>query len=159
MGAQEWALALLGIGILSEQFGGGQGLISLGTGVQTLVAAPLKGTGTGLTSLAGGLTDIATAFGGILEGLSDLLKVIPSVPGMPGLPTGNGNGNGNGNGPDLIPLGGGDDSGLEPGGGGNVPTPPPPILPIAPVPPLIPPPTLFGLSPAPTGGSTRMDVY
>ncbi len=98
------ALMLLGIGIISEQFGGGLGLQQLGTGIQSLVAAPLIGTGTGLSSLAGGLVSLASAFGDIGRGIGDLLDALgglPSIPGLPGLPTGNGNGNGNGNDPEA----------------------------------------------------------
>ena len=127
------ALMLLGIGIISERFGGGKGLISLGTGVSTLVAAPLKGTGTGLSSLAGGLKDLAATFGDIGRGLSALFDAIPKGPltGIPFAPIaaptpapapapgpipfiG-------GNGPALIPVSGGSGATLLPGGGGNVP--------------------------------------
>ncbi|MBA7644007.1 hypothetical protein ES703_51742 [subsurface metagenome] len=133
MGVQEMALMLLGIGIISEQFGGGLGLQQLGAGVQSLVAAPLIGTGTGLSSLAQGLVSIATAFGDIGQGIAALLDSLGGLPGIiPGLPPGLPTGNGNGNGIPLIPMSGGDDSTDLTGGGGNVPTPPlqPPISPV-----------------------------
>ena len=156
MGVQEMALMLLGIGILSEKFGGGKGLISLGTGVQALVAAPLTGTGTGLSSLAGGLRDISESFGDIGRGISALLGSFQGLPGYVG-PGGAGSGQlpqpgGNGGLPLLPPLNGGGggaraklepDSGgsgatLLPGGGGNVPIPQPilyaPIVPSLPRP-------------------------
>ena len=131
MGVQEMALMLLGIGIISEQFGGGEGLISLGKGVQTIVAAPLTGTGTGLASLAGGLKTLAESFGDIGRGLAALFESIPRGPfsGIPFAPISE-NGNGTlppsgGNGPPpLIAMStdsGGSGSTLLSGGGGNVP--------------------------------------
>ena len=134
MGVQEMALMLLGVGILSERFGGGRGLQELGTGVQTLIAAPLTGTGTGLTSFAGGLRALAESFGDIGRGISALLGGFPewARPGYVG-PGGSGSGQlpqpgaslpGNGNGlPPLIAMstdGGGSSSTLLAGGGGNV---------------------------------------
>ena len=132
MGVQEMALMLLGIGILSERFGGGRGLQELGTGIQSLVAAPLTGTGTGLTSLAGGIKSIAETFGDLGRGLSALLGALPSLPppreGPPSHGSANGNG-GNGLMPPLISLiapplttdSGGSSKTLLSGGGGSVP--------------------------------------
>lgn len=85
MGVQEMALMLLGIGIISEQFGGGRGLQELGKGVQAIVAAPLMGTGTGLGSLAGGLRSLAESFGDIGRGLGALFEAIPRGP-ITGIP-------------------------------------------------------------------------
>ena len=176
MGVQEMALMLLGIGILSEQFGGGRGLISLGTGIQTLVAAPLTGTGTGLTSLAGGLRDIFETFGDLGRGISSIFAGVPAwaLPGYVG-PGGAGSGllpppGGNGLPPLLPPLNGGGggaraklepDSGgsgatLLPGGGGNVPIPQPIIYaPIAPPTPKPRPPQ----DPDNAGGSPSLRFY
>ena len=139
MGVQEMALMLLGVGILSERFGGGRGLGELGTGIQTLIAAPLTGTGAGLTGFAGGLRDLAESFGDIGRGISALLGGIPAWarPGYVG-PGGSGSGQlpqpdisngGNGNGLPpiwaasnlLITDSGGSDKTLLTGGGGNVP--------------------------------------
>ncbi len=138
MGVQEMALMLLGIGILSERFGGGRGLSELGTGIQTLVAAPLTGTGTGLSSLAGGIRDISGTFGDLGRGISALLgsfqlpqAVGPGGSGSGMLPSPGGNGglpvlpplNGGGGGAraGLLPDAGGSGATLLPGGGGNVP--------------------------------------
>ena len=133
MGVQEMALMLLGIGLISERFGGGRGLQELGTGVQTLIAAPLVGTGTGLSSFAGGIKDLAESFGDIGRGISALLGGIPewARPGREGfpprqppaaLPE-------NGGLPPIIAMlapplttdSGGSDSTLLAGGGGSVP--------------------------------------
>ena len=125
MGLAESALILLGIGIVSSRFKAGVGLGELGVGIQTLVAAPLMGTGTGLSSLAGGLRDVFETFGDLGRGLSTLFEIIPAVPGVPlpgpadpynGLPppppyTGTG----------LLTVSGGDQTTQLAGGGGNVP--------------------------------------
>ena len=159
MGIQNAALMLLGIGILSERFGGGKGLISLGTGIQTLAAAPLTGTGTGLTSFAGGLRDLAESFGDIGRGIGEIFKYLPKLgngykPGLPGAWNGNGvpppppvfppiNGGGAGA-RALLPLtqaSGDGAASLYTGGGANVPQPP--ILPSLP-----PPSILYGGQPA-----------
>lgn len=141
MGVQDMALMLLGIGLISERFGGGRGLQELGTGIQTLIAAPLTGTGTGLASFAGGIKALAESFGDIGRGISALLGGIPqwALPGYVG-PGGSGSGQlpqngaslpGNGNGlPPIIAMlappittdSGGSQTTLLAGGGGNVPT-------------------------------------
>lgn len=135
MGVQEMALMLLGIGLISERFGGGLGLQTFGTGIQKVFAAPLKGTGTGLTSLAGGIRSLAESFGDVGRGISDLLGGIPAwaLPGYVG-PGGSGSGQlpqpgaslplpgVNGNGPPLIAMSGDGATSLYAGGGGNVPT-------------------------------------
>ena len=148
------ALLLLGVGILSERFGGGRGLQELGTGVQAIVAAPLTGTGMGLTSFAGGLRDVAETFGDLGRGLSDLFASIPSLPAPREGPPRHGTTNGNG-GPPLITMGGGDKSTEQAGGGGNVPKP---LLPAPPIsgggPPTLRAPILFG--DGTSGGSTTM---
>lgn len=160
MGIQEMALLLLGVGIISEQFGGGAGLQSLGAGVQALVSAPLTGTGAGLSSLATGFKDIATSLGDIGRGLSALFASIPRGP-ITGIPFSPISGNGNGilpapgpPGAPLITMGGGDDTTGRTGGGGNVPKPilpsPPTRLPSGPI---LMKPILFA------GGSTRMGAY
>ncbi len=138
MGVQETALMLLGIGLISERFGGGLGLQQFGTGVQKLFAAPLTGTGAGLTSFAGGIKALAMSFGDIGRGISALLGGIPAwaLPGYVG-PGGSGSGQLptlpppvpgpgpipflGGNGPPLIPVSGGSGATLLPGGGGSVP--------------------------------------
>jgi len=128
MGVQEMALMLLGIGIISEQFGGGRGLQELGTGVQALVAAPLTGTGTGLASLAVGFRALAESFGDIGRGLSKLFEAIPRGPltGIPFAPVVEGPtplpptpGTGL---PPLIAMSGDGAASLYTGGGANVPT-------------------------------------
>lgn len=133
------ALLLLGVGILSERFGGGRGLGELGTGIQQLIAAPLTGTGMGLSSLAGGVRDIAETFGDLGRGISDLLSALPSLPSLPG-PGGSGSGqlpapglNGGGGGAraGLVPDSGGSAATIKAGGGGNVP---PPLYPGVPIP-------------------------
>lgn len=125
MGLAESALILLGIGIVSSRFKAGVGLGELGMGIQTLVAAPLTGTGTGLSSLAGGLKDVFETFGDLGRGLSSLFESIPKLP-PPSGQVGPGNGQtilpwekGNGN---LITVSGGDETTPLAGGGGNVPT-------------------------------------
>jgi len=143
MGLAESAAILLGIGIISSRFGAGVGLAELGTGVQTLVAAPLMGTGTGLLSFATGLRAVFETFGDLGRGLSTLFGAIPAgppgagggafpsppgivppdfpgiLPGPDPLPPGfPGGGGGVRN---LTLSGGGDFSQLLPGGGGNVP--------------------------------------
>ena len=168
MGVQEMALMLLGIGILSEKFGGGKGLISLGTGVQALVAAPLTGTGTGLSSLAVGLRSLAESFGDIGRGLSSLFEAIPRGPltgipfapvvTVPSLPAPSplppiismlGP-------PPLIPDSGGSGATLLPGGGGHVPIPQPILYaPIAPPTPRPRPPQ----DPDNAGGSPSLRFY
>lgn len=180
MGVQEMALMLLGIGILSERFGGGRGLAELGTGIQAVIAAPLTGTGTGLSSLAGGVKDISESFGDLGRGISDLLggfqlpqTVGPGGSGSGLLPSPGGNGglpalpplNGGGGGARavfptrpalLIPDSGGSGSTLMPGGGGNVPIPQPIIFaPIAPPAPRPRPP----MKDPDTGGSPIMRPY
>ena len=107
------------------------GLGELGTGIQTLVAAPLTGTGTGLSSLAGGVRDVAETFGDLGRGLSDLFSAIPKLPGASPAPPGIGPGegfNGGGGGTrivwpavqPLIPDSGGSKNTLLAGGGGAV---------------------------------------
>ena len=114
MGLWESALILLGVGILSSKMEAGKGLGELGTGIQTLIAAPLVGTGAGLSTLAGGLRDIFETFGDLGRGISAVFAGIPkwALPGYVG-PGGAGSG--------LLPSSGGDDTDLLPGGGGNVP--------------------------------------
>lgn len=89
MGLAQSALILLGIGIVSSRFKAGVGLGELGTGIQTLVAAPLTGTGTGLSAFSGGLRDLAETLGDLGRGFGELFENIPKLP--PGTP-GNGNG-------------------------------------------------------------------
>jgi hypothetical protein len=131
MGLAESALILLGIGIVSSRFKAGVGLGELGTGISTLVAAPLVGTGTGLSTFSGGLRDLAETLGDLGRGFSALFESIPKIPGFgPGEGFG-GNGGGarqNGNGqvwfmtqPDLTTDSGGSGNTLLTGGGGNVP--------------------------------------
>lgn len=131
MGIAESALVLLGIGILSGKLGAGTGLSELGTGIQTLVAAPLTGTGTGLLSFATGLRAVFETFGDLGRGLSSLFESIPKYdpstpPFIPDPTT-----------PDptepisilptrppifnLTQTGGGSNNTLLAGGGGNVP--------------------------------------
>jgi len=124
MGLAESALILLGIGIVSSRFKAGVGLGELGVGIQTLVAAPLMGTGTGLSSLAGGLKDVFETFGDLGRGLSTLFESIPTLPPAqegPRLPrtipptiapTPS---------PPLVTVSGGDQTTSLAGGGGNVP--------------------------------------
>ena len=123
MGLAQSALILLGIGIVSSRFKAGVGLGELGTGIQTLVAAPLTGTGTGLSSFAGGLRDLSESLGDLGRGFGALFENIPKLP--PTTP-----GDGNGQQLERLPIirpavlvtqGGGDSSQLLPGGGGNVP--------------------------------------
>lgn len=134
MGLAQSALVLLGIGIVSSRFKAGVGLGELGTGIQTLVAAPLTGTGTGLSTFAGGLRDLAESLGDLGRGFGALFENIPQLPTIPGtgLP-------GPGRRPPdivlpaprlpsirpavLIPDSGGNSSQLLPGGGGNTPMP------------------------------------
>ena len=94
--------AVLGIGILAKREDVGAGLAGLGTGLSSIGVglfdvglAPFKSVGLGLGYTAGGITAFAQSLGDIGRGLSDLLGGlrIPSIPGMPGIPTGNGNGN------------------------------------------------------------------
>lgn len=175
MGLAESALILLGIGIVSSRFKAGVGLGELGTGISTLVAAPLVGTGTGLSVFSGGLRDLAETLGDLGRGFSALFESIPKIPGFgPGEGEGGGGGGARiGNGSSivpkiwfatqpLIPDSGGNARTLLTGGGGSVPTngviAPPVINPsspdlAAPLPPI-------DLSPIPpTGGSTRMRYY
>lgn len=134
MGAQEWALALLGIGFLSTRLEAGTGLQQLGTGVQTLIAAPLTGTGTGLSAFGRGITDIIKPFGDIGRGITNFLNSLPAWLIPQGLPWVTGiSGNGNGNGvpgtivpptsglPPLIAMSGDGAASLYTGGGANVP--------------------------------------
>lgn len=146
MGIAESALVLLGIGILSSRLGAGTGLGELGTGIQTLVAAPLTGTGTGLLSFATGLRAVFETFGDLGRGLSTLFGAIPAGPpgagggAFPWLPPTADNGlppgevppgeppswtppwGGGGGGVwNLVVSGGGSNQTLLPGGGGNVP--------------------------------------
>lgn len=136
MGLAESAAILLGIGIVSSRFKAGVGLGELGTGISTLVAAPLTGTGTGLSSFAGGVRDLAQTFGDLGRGLGELFANIPKLPpareGPPRHGTTNGNGNGNGGPPiyqllapasNLIPDSGGSSNTLLTGGGGAVTQP------------------------------------
>lgn len=140
LGLAQSALVLLGIGIVSSRFKAGVGLGELGTGIQTLVAAPLTGTGTGLSSFAGGLTDLAVSLGDIGRGFGELFKNIPQLPPPREGPPRHGTSNGNGvvDPPQiwfaarpLIPDSGGSASTLLAGGGGNSPSgtlpPPAPI--------------------------------
>lgn len=83
MGIAQSALILLGIGIVSSRFKAGVGLGELGTGIQTLVAAPLTGTGTGLSAFAGGLRDVFETFGDLGRGLSAIFEAIPTFPAGP----------------------------------------------------------------------------
>lgn len=137
MGLAESALILLGIGIVSSRFKAGVGLGELGTGISTLVAAPLVGTGTGLSTFSGGVRDLAETLGDLGRGFGELFKHIPKLPPpggwlpfIPGITDENGNGAPpvNGNGiwnvvqPYLIVDSGGNDKTLLTGGGGNVPT-------------------------------------
>ena len=133
MGLAESALVLLGIGIVSSRFKAGVGLGELGTGIQTLVAAPLTGTGAGLSVFAGGLRDVFETFGDLGRGLGALFENIPQLPPQqegrrlprtdpsaddpfsggirpPGVPT-----------QGLITVSGGDTTTNLPGGGGSVP--------------------------------------
>lgn len=150
MGIAQSALILLGIGIVSSRFKAGVGLGELGTGISTLVAAPLTGTGTGLSSLAGGIRDISETLGDLGRGFSDLFASIPKLPSLPGAspaPPGFGPGegwgaNGGGGGARitfptrpalLVPDSGGSGNTLLTGGGGAVTQPvipvrPPPVL-------------------------------
>lgn len=89
MGIAQSALILLGIGIVSSRFKAGTGLGELGEGITSLVSAPLRGTGLGLSAAATGIRDIAETFGDLGRGLGELFKNIPQLP--PGIP-GNGNG-------------------------------------------------------------------
>lgn len=135
MGLAESALILLGIGIVSSRFEAGKGLGELGAGIQTLVAAPLTGTGTGLSTFAGGLRDVFETFGDLGRGLGALFENIPKLPQQP---PGNGNGQQLERAPiytvsRLVQDSGGSSSSLLSGGGGNVspPTvsrPPPPLV-------------------------------
>ncbi len=80
LGLAQSALILLGIGIVSSRFKAGTGLGELGAGITSLVAAPLTGTGTGLSSLAGGIRDISETFGDLGRGLGTLFENIPALP-------------------------------------------------------------------------------
>lgn len=80
LGLAQSALILLGIGIVSSRFKAGTGLGELGAGITSLVAAPLTGTGTGLSSLAGGIRDVSETFGDLGRGLSELFGAIPKLP-------------------------------------------------------------------------------
>lgn len=127
--------AVLGIGIIAKREEVGPGLAGLGTGLSSIGAglldvglAPFKSIGLGLGYTAGGLTAFAESLGDIGRGIAALLeglKFIPSIPGMPGIPTGNGTrpDDRNGNGVPLIPILFG------PTGPGTGPTLPKPILP------------------------------
>lgn len=161
MGLATSALMLLGIGIISSRFKAGIGLGELGAGIQALVAAPLSGTGLGLSTAATGIRDIAMSFGDIGRGLSDLFASIPKLPTIPGggLPGPNQGqlppptppalpGWGGGGGgvrslllpvpPPVVKAGGGS-SDLLPGGGGTTPIPIPAPVPRPPsAPPRIP---------------------
>lgn len=86
LGLAQSALILLGIGIVSSRFKAGTGLQELGTGITSLVAAPLTGTGTGLSSLAGGIRDVSETFGDLGRGLGTLFENIPSLPPGPPRP-------------------------------------------------------------------------
>jgi len=131
MGLWESALILLGVGIVSSRFKAGVGLGELGTGIQTLIAAPLTGTGTGLSSFAGGVRDLSETLGDLGRGIGELFKNIPSLPSPlltpPLLP-----GAAPSNGVPLITVSGGDKTSDLAGGGGNVPPPPPYIPPTQP---------------------------
>ena len=110
MGLAESALILLGIGIVSSRFQAGTGLSELGNGIQTLVAAPLTGTGTGLSIFSGGLRDLAMSLGDIGRGFGTLFSNIPPIQGWGDpLPYGGG----------LVPPSGGGGGALKPDGGGN----------------------------------------
>ena len=123
MGLAQSALILLGIGIVSSRFKAGVGLGELGMGIQTLVAAPLTGTGSGLSAFSGGLRDLAETLGDLGRGFGALFENIPKLP--PSTP-------GNGNGQQLeslpifaaiqplVPDSGGSSNTLLAGGGGNV---------------------------------------
>lgn len=126
MGIAESALLLLGIGIVSSKFGAGTGLGELGTGIQTLVAAPLTGTGTGLLSFATGLRAVFETFGDLGRGLSSLFEAIPQMPGpvLPWFPPGIVEPEPEPSGPPIYNLtvtSGGSATSLLPGGGGLVP--------------------------------------
>ena len=116
MGLAQSALILLGIGIVSSRFKAGVGLGELGTGIQTLVAAPLTGTGTGLSAFSGGLRDLAETLGDLGRGFGTLFENIPKLPQLPAGPPGSGGGAfpspGTGNGNGIVPPG-------FPGGGGG----------------------------------------
>jgi len=133
MGLAQSALILLGIGIISEKFGAGVGLGELGTGIKTLAAAPLGGVGAGLFEFSGGLRAFGEALGDIGRGFGELFKNIPKYgwkgfpPQQPPAISPNGNGNG------LITVSGGDPTTYLPGGGGNVPTNGPVLIPVGPV--------------------------
>lgn len=136
MGLAESAVILLGIGIISSKFGAGVGLSELGAGVQSLVSAPLTGTGLGLSSFAGGLRDVFETFGDLGRGLSTLFQAIPAGPpgaGGGAFPSPSPEpdpspspwdpwGGGGGGVRNLVVTSGGDYSALLPGGGGNVPS-------------------------------------
>lgn len=132
MGLAESALILLGIGIVSSRFKAGTGLGELGTGISSLVAAPLVGTGTGLSTFAGGVRDLAETLGDLGRGFGELFKHIPKLPPPsedPRLPRtdpwrpsiGNGSSIFQISDKALIPDAGGSDKTLLTGGGGNVP--------------------------------------
>ena len=132
MGLAQSALILLGIGIVSSRFKAGTGLGELGSGISTLVAAPLVGTGTGLSTFAGGIRDLSTTLGDLGRGIGALFENIPKLP--PTTP-------GNGNGQQLesfpifqpkLPLITNAAIDLAPGGGIRVPSPGP-----APSPPIM----------------------
>ncbi len=116
MGLGEIALAGLGlvlVGGYAEKSGAGLGLGSLGTGVQTILAAPGVGVGLGLSGTAKGITDIGAAFGGIAKGIGSIFDILPKglFPLVPWGERITG----------LVPDSGGKGSDLLPGGGGNVP--------------------------------------
>lgn len=108
MGLVDSALLLIGIGVISKQFGAGTGLFELGEGIESLSGAPLRGIGGGLGEFGTGLRGFASSLGDIGRGIGDLLA--PFKNGVDwGLPY-------------LAPSGGGDSSQLLPGGGGSVTT-------------------------------------
>ncbi len=125
MGIWESALILLGIGIVSERFGAGTGLGELGTGIRSLVSAPLGGLGSGLGEFSGGLRSFGEAIGDIGRGFGTFFEAFPDWLRLPEqqegqrLPRTDPSGNGNGA---LVPDSGGDATTYLTGGGGHVPT-------------------------------------
>lgn len=76
------------------------------------MAAPGVGVGAGLSGTAKGITDVATSFGGIVQGFKDLFALAPFDP----------NAKPPGYGDILAAKAGNDQTQLLSGGGGNVPT-------------------------------------
>jgi len=122
MGLWESALILLGVGIISSKFKAGLGLGELGTGIELLSGAPLRGVGGGLGAMGTGMRSFAESLGDIGRGIGDLFAFIPKFPdykgAVPGIPDIAGPFAAK---PPLIQTGGGSSTQLLAGGGGNVP--------------------------------------